>query len=216
MWLCAHFTWYRNLRSLSNDFLRHWKLVWKNFATKNNFFLVWMSWELTYKMDPPIPRFTYPLRSLHLSSPQKKEKKKLTHSTVAHFLTNFLSLLAEKTWTCTKATLEAERMWNMLKVVNKDIRVASLVSFYIPWKYWEIFDDSVKPCDVSLVSLLLTLNIFHNFSSVSIVNFEQVNISWVFILHWLFEIFMSSIIFITFIEIILRLKHSTASVTLNL
>ena len=185
--------------------------------TKNNFFLVTISWELPYKMDPPIPRFNYPLRSLHLSSPQKKEKKKLTHSTVAHFLTNFLSLLAEQTLTCTKATLETlERMWNMLKVDNKDITVASLVSFYIPWKHWEIFGDSVKPCDVSLVSLLLTLNIFHNFSSVSIVNFEQVNICWVFVLHWLFEIFMSSIIFITFIEIILRLKYSTASVTLNL
>ena len=195
----------------------HWKLVWKNFVTKNNFFLVTISWELPYKMNPPIPRFTYPLRSLHLSSPQKKEKKKLTHSTVAHFLTNFLSLLAEQTLTCTKATLETlERMWNMLKVDNKDITVASLVSFYIPWKHWEIFGDSVKPCDVSLVSLLLTLNIFHNFSSVSIVNFEQVNICWVFVLHWLFEIFMSSIIFITFIEIILRLKYSTASVTLNL
>ena len=33
--------------------------------------------------------------------------------------------------------------------------------------------------DVVLVFLLLTLNIFHNFSNVSIVDFEQVNITWV-------------------------------------
>ena len=33
--------------------------------------------------------------------------------------------------------------------------------------------------DVVLVFLLLTLNIFHKFSNVSIVDFEQVNITWV-------------------------------------
>ena len=32
--------------------------------------------------------------------------------------------------------------------------------------------------DVDLVLLLLTLNIFHTFSSFSIVDFAQVNISW--------------------------------------
>ena len=32
--------------------------------------------------------------------------------------------------------------------------------------------------DVSLIFLLLTLNIFHTFSSVCIVGFEQVNVSW--------------------------------------
>ena len=31
---------------------------------------------------------------------------------------------------------------------------------------------------IVLVSLLITLNIFHNFSSVSIVNFEPVSTSW--------------------------------------
>ena len=30
-----------------------------------------------------------------------------------------------------------------------------------------------------MMSLLLTLDIFHTFSSVSIVEFEQVNVSWV-------------------------------------
>ena len=34
--------------------------------------------------------------------------------------------------------------------------------------------------DVVVVFLMLTLNIFHTFSSVSIVDFEQVNISWDF------------------------------------
>ena len=33
--------------------------------------------------------------------------------------------------------------------------------------------------DVVLASLLLTLNIFHTLSSVSSVDFEQVNLSWV-------------------------------------
>ena len=33
--------------------------------------------------------------------------------------------------------------------------------------------------DVFLVFLLVTLNIFHTFSSISIVDFEQVNVSWV-------------------------------------
>ena len=41
--------------------------------------------------------------------------------------------------------------------------------------------------DVFLVFLLLTLNIFHTFFySVSIVDFEQVNVSWLYIMFWLF------------------------------
>ena len=36
-----------------------------------------------------------------------------------------------------------------------------------------------KDTGVVLVSLLLTLDIFHTFSSVSIINFEQVNVCWV-------------------------------------
>ena len=39
--------------------------------------------------------------------------------------------------------------------------------------------DNKDTNGVVLVSLLLTLNIFHTFSSVSIVNFEQVNTGWV-------------------------------------
>ena len=34
--------------------------------------------------------------------------------------------------------------------------------------------------DVVLMFLLLTFNIFHTFSSVSIVDFEQVNVTWAF------------------------------------
>ena len=33
--------------------------------------------------------------------------------------------------------------------------------------------------DVALLSFLLTLNIFHYFSTASIVDFEQVNVYWV-------------------------------------
>ena len=43
----------------------------------------------------------------------------------------------------------------------------------------ETLEQGVKYTNgVVLVSLLLTLNIFHTFSSVSIVNFEQVNAGW--------------------------------------
>ena len=48
------------------------------------------------------------------------------------------------------------KMWNMLKVNNKDTRTASITSTF----------------------LLLTLTYFRPFSSVSIVDFEQVNVSW--------------------------------------
>ena len=36
----------------------------------------------------------------------------------------------------------------------------------------------MTPMSVILMSLLLTLNIFHTFSSVSTVNIEQVNAGW--------------------------------------
>ena len=39
--------------------------------------------------------------------------------------------------------------------------------------------DTRATPDVVLVSLLLTLNIFHTFSNVSTVNFEHVNADWV-------------------------------------
>ena len=42
--------------------------------------------------------------------------------------------------------------------------------------------------DVVLVSLLLTLNIFHTlFSSISIVNFEQVNVGWVILTYYIMK-----------------------------
>ena len=40
-----------------------------------------------------------------------------------------------------------------------------------------------------MVFLLLTLNIFHTFSKVSIVEFEQVNVSWEPILHLKKQVF---------------------------
>ena len=40
-------------------------------------------------------------------------------------------------------------------------------------------NDQSDILDVVLVFLLLTLNIFHSVSSVSIINFEEVNFSWV-------------------------------------
>ena len=36
--------------------------------------------------------------------------------------------------------------------------------------------------DVVLVFLMLTLNIFHTFFSVSLVDFEQVNVSWLILM----------------------------------
>ena len=41
-------------------------------------------------------------------------------------------------------------------------------------------DEGIQRIDVVLVFLLLTLKIFHTFFSVSIVDFEQVNVSWVY------------------------------------
>ena len=49
----------------------------------------------------------------------------------------------------------------MFEVNNKDTRMRPMVSN-----------------DVVLASLLLTLNIFVHFSSVSIVDFEQINTGW--------------------------------------
>ena len=40
-------------------------------------------------------------------------------------------------------------------------------------------NDQNDIIDVVLVFLLLTLNIFHTVSSASIINFEEVNFSWV-------------------------------------
>ena len=53
----------------------------------------------------------------------------------------------------------------MFKVNNKDSRTTH-------WRRSNVF----------IGALLLTLNIFHNFFSVSIVNFEQVNAGWVFVI----------------------------------
>ena len=39
-----------------------------------------------------------------------------------------------------------------------------------------------KTSDVVLVFLMLTLNIFHTFFSVSLVDFEQVNVSWLILM----------------------------------
>ena len=58
-------------------------------------------------------------------------------------------------------------------------------------KYWNIpgktlgFFPGDFYIDVVLVFLLLTSNIFRTFSSVSIVDFEQVNVSWVTMLHFI-------------------------------
>ena len=61
----------------------------------------------------------------------------------------------------------------MFKVINKNIRARCEICSKVPIKTPE------QPVGDVLVSLLLTLNIFHTFSSVSIVNFEQINSSWV-------------------------------------
>ena len=61
-------------------------------------------------------------------------------------------------FTCLKFTIKTpEYVSNMFKVNNKDTKTTLLASFW-----W----------------LLLALNIFHTYSSVSIVNFEHVIASW--------------------------------------
>ena len=44
-------------------------------------------------------------------------------------------------------------------------------------KYFKVSNTKNKTTSTSMF-LLLTLKIFHTFSTVSIVNFEQVNVSW--------------------------------------
>ena len=62
--------------------------------------------------------------------------------------------------------------------------------------------DTRTTPDVVLVSLLLTLNIFHTLSSVPIVNFEHVNAYWAYCLApFLAEIVQSEAISITVIEL---------------
>ena len=61
----------------------------------------------------------------------------------------------QQTFNYSKSTMEAlKKVWNMVKVNNKNSRTTP---------------------DVVAVSLLLTLNILHTFSMVSI-DFEQVNV----------------------------------------
>ena len=65
-------------------------------------------------------------------------------------------MLAQQTFTCSKLAIETlEKDINMFKVNNKDKRTK---------------------LDVTLVSLLLTLSIFHKFFLCFIVKFEQVNV----------------------------------------
>ena len=58
-----------------------------------------------------------------------------------------------------------------------------MLEFYLLFLHDAIFQSPVNICvfkvDVILVFLLLTLNIFHTFSSVPVVDFKQVNVSWV-------------------------------------
>ena len=60
-------------------------------------------------------------------------------------------------FTCPKSTIET---------LEKDVIISKLTM-------------KAPEHDLVLASLLLTLNIFHTLSSVSSVDFEQVNLSWV-------------------------------------
>ena len=68
------------------------------------------------------------------------------------------------TFTCSKSIIET---------VEKDVNMFKVNNMYQVNKYQKVIDVVLL-----LVFLLLTLNIITPFSSVSIVEFEQVNVSW--------------------------------------
>ena len=78
----------------------------------------------------------------------------------------------QQTFTCSKSTIKTlKKVWNMFKVNNKNTRTMSLTSFW--WIYCYLW------------------TYFITFSSASIVDFEQVNVSrvrmvWLFNYHYFF------------------------------
>ena len=70
-----------------------------------------------------------------------------------------LPATAQLTFTCSKSTIEHQKkVWNMFKVNNQSTRMASATSlWYYCWQLWTYCTP---------------------FSSVCIVDFEQLNVSW--------------------------------------
>ena len=67
--------------------------------------------------------------------------------------------------------------YRILRYGNNKERLVNLFFFFFFLS--ELLFDYVKQQNDVLVLLLLTLNIFHKFPRVSIVDVEQVNVSWV-------------------------------------
>ena len=65
--------------------------------------------------------------------------------------------------------------YRILRYGNNKERLVELFFFFLS----ELLFDYVKQQNDVLVLLLSTLNIFHKFPRVSIIDFEQVNVSWV-------------------------------------
>ena len=69
-------------------------------------------------------------------------------------------------------------VYDYLILTNKNLFIVNNEKSQIMC-WMRVFIKSTRWHDeVALVFLLLTLNIFHNFSKVSIVDFEQVNVNW--------------------------------------
>ena len=90
---------------------------------------------------------------------------------------------SQLTFTCSKSTIET-RENNVKYVQNKNTRTTSLTSFW--WRHW---------CRSGV--FIVNFEHFARFSNVSIVNFEQVNVSWVSVISTLLlplRIFFNSLL----------------------
>ena len=101
----------------------------------------------------------YDFISLEINAPIDNSKNCFLSNDTAMY--KIFTVGVQLTFTCSKSTIEApEKVRNMFEVNN-------------------IYKHQKDVTGVVLVFLQLNLNIFFPFVSVSITNFEQVNISWV-------------------------------------
>ena len=99
---------------------------------------------------------------------KRKEREKKAATFTRGMKKVFENVRSQQRFTCEKSKIEALKMLKMFKVKNNDITTTL--------KFFCMFQDDNKDTrttvnGVVLISLLLTLNIFHTFSGVSIVYF---------------------------------------------
>ena len=99
-------------------------------------------------------------------------------NTLLNLFVSSKKVIAQPTFTCSKSTIETlKKMWNNFKVNSKNTRTTS---FYTPWKHQKtrtfmmfLGGTEWRRSDVFIVNFY-----FIPFPSISIVDLEQVNVSW--------------------------------------